>query len=72
MTQSRLPAGWDEQKVKQVLIHYEEQTDEEAIAEDEAAFGTPGQTMMEIPRELVPVVRELIAQHQRLQKAPTS
>jgi len=46
------------------LAHYEEQTEEEAIAEDEAAFEDPGQTVMEVPKALVPVIRELIAQHQ--------
>jgi hypothetical protein len=36
-------------------------TEEEALAEDEAAFETPGQTLMEVPSDLVPAVRELIA-----------
>ncbi len=33
-----LPKGWDETRVRSVLLHYEEQTEEEAVAEDEAAF----------------------------------
>ncbi len=37
----------------------------EAVAEDEAAFETPGQTVMEVPSELVPTVRELIAKHSK-------
>jgi hypothetical protein len=49
--------------VKKVLAHYESQSEEEAVAEDEAAFDVPGQTVMEVPTELVPVVRELIAKH---------
>ena len=36
MKQSKFPAGWDEQKVRRVLKHYEQQTEEEAVAEDEA------------------------------------
>lgn len=63
MKQSKFPPGWDEKRVKEVLAHYESQTEEEAVAEDEAAFETPGQTVMEIPTELVPKVRELIAKH---------
>ena len=62
MTPSRFPPGWDEEGVLKVLAHYEEQT-EEATAEDEAVFGDPDQTIMEVPSELVPAVRELIAGH---------
>jgi len=36
--QKNFPPGWDEDRVKRVLAHYEEQTEEEAVAEDEAAF----------------------------------
>ncbi len=31
---SEFPAGWDEPKVRKVLEHYENQTEEEATAED--------------------------------------
>jgi hypothetical protein len=63
MKQSQFPPGWDEQRVKRVLEHYEAQSEDEAVAEDEAAFEAQGQTVMEIPTELVPQVRELIARH---------
>jgi hypothetical protein len=63
MKQSKFPPGWDEKRVKEILAHYESQTEEEAVAEDEAAFEAAGQTVMEIPTELVPKVRELIAKH---------
>jgi hypothetical protein len=63
MKQSRFPEGWDEERVRRVLAHYEEQTEEEAVAEDEAAFQDRSQTVMEVPRELVPTVREMIAKH---------
>jgi hypothetical protein len=64
MKQSKFPPGWDEERVRRVLAHYEEQTEEEAVAEDEATFEDQTQTVMEIPNELVPFVRELIAKHQ--------
>ena len=35
---NRFPPGWDEQRVRAVLEHYEAQTEEEAVAEDEAAY----------------------------------
>ena len=65
MKQPRLPQGWDEERVRSVLTHYEEQTEEEAVAEDEAMFAEPSQTVMEVPTELVPAIRELIAKHRR-------
>ena len=64
MKQNKFPAGWDEERVRNVLSHYAEQTEEEAVAEDEAAFEAQGHVVMEIPHELVSVVRELIAKHQ--------
>jgi hypothetical protein len=35
-------------------------TDEEAVAEDEAAYSSVTHTMMQVPADLVPTVRELI------------
>ena len=58
---TNFPPGWDESRVKRVLEHYESQSEYEALAEDEAAYENSNQTFMEIPNELVPVVRELIA-----------
>ena len=57
----KFPPGWDAQRANEVLAHYETQSEEEAVAEDEAAFESPGQTVMEVPTDLVPAVRELIA-----------
>jgi hypothetical protein len=61
MREQRFPPGWDEQRVRRVLQHYEDQSEDETIAEDEAAFDTSDETVMKIPTELVPAVRELIA-----------
>ena len=63
MKQSKFPPGWDEKRVKAVLAHYESQTEEEAVAEDEAAIESSDQTVMEIPTHLVPEVRQLLAKH---------
>ena len=60
---SEFPPGWDEARVRRVINYYESQTEDEAVAEDEAAFEDPGQTVMLIPNELVPAVRELLAKH---------
>lgn len=72
MKKSRFPKGWDEKKVKRVLTHYEKQIEEEALAEDEAAYEDRTQTIIEIPVQLVSIVRELIAKHQALRHLKTT
>ena len=57
------PPGWNEERVLRVLSHYERQTDEEALAEDETAFKGKKRTVIEVPVELMPVVREILAQY---------
>ena len=63
MKQNRFPPGWDEDRVRRVLSYYEQQDEEEAVAEDEAAFESSTETFIEVPNELLPAVRELIAKH---------
>ena len=72
MKKSRFPKGWDEKKVKRVLTHYEKQIEEEALAEDEAAYEDRTQTIIEIPVQLVSIVRELIPKHQALRHLKTT
>ena len=62
--ESRFPRGWDEARVRRLLSHYESQTEEEAVAEDEAAFEDDSQAVVLVPKELVPEVQKLIARHQ--------
>ncbi len=61
MKPPQYPAGWNEHRVKRVLAHYEAQSDDEAVAEDEAAYESTTHTAMEVPVDLVPAVRELLA-----------
>jgi hypothetical protein len=63
--QSKFPEGSDQARDRRVLDHYESQSEEEAVAEDEAAFEQRDQTVMEVPNDLVPTVRELIAKHRK-------
>lgn len=60
---NKFPPGWDEKRVQSVIDHYKSQSEAEALAEDEAAYEQDGQTIMELPTELVPKVRELIAKY---------
>ncbi|MBM4034196.1 MAG: hypothetical protein FJ291_20790 [Planctomycetes bacterium] len=68
MKQAHFPPGWDEARVRRVLKHYESQTEEEAVAEDEAAWENPKHTLMPIPNELVPAVRDLLARAERAER----
>ncbi len=70
MKQMKFPGGWDADRVQRVLSHYEAQTEDEATAEDEVAFADRTQTIMEIPIELIPAVRELLATYYRDQRIP--
>jgi len=48
MSEKHFPPEWDEDRVRKVLVHYEQQTDGQAIAEDEATreeSGPGGDTM---------------------------
>ncbi len=60
---NQYPPGWNLERVRRLIQHYESQTDEEAIAEDEAAFEDRSTTVMDIPVELVPAVRALLAEY---------
>jgi len=66
--ENRFPPGWDEMRVRKVLEHYEEQSEEEAVAEDEAVF-EGSRTVMAIPPALVPEVRQMIARYEQEKKA---
>ena len=65
MKKSRFPGGWDEDRVKRVLSHYESQSEEEAVAEDEAAWEDSSQTFIEIPNDLIPTVLGMLAKRAR-------
>ena len=59
-TQNKFPLGWDEKRVRQMIEHYDRQSEDEAVAEDEAAFENQDQVFVQIPLELLPLVRELM------------
>ena len=63
MKKNRFPPGWDEARVQKLLKEYEEQSEAEALAEDEASFERTDQTFIQVPNELVPEVRRLVADH---------
>jgi hypothetical protein len=61
---NQFPPGWDEERVRRVLAYYEAQSDDEASAEDKTGSEGDRYTLMEVPVQLVPVIRCLIAQYE--------
>ena len=60
MTQNKFPPGWDEERVQKVIDYYENQTEDEAVAEDEAASQNEFGMLIEALMELGPAVCEWI------------
>ncbi len=63
MKKNQFPKGWDEARIRRILSHYESQSEEEQVAEDEKAFNDQERTVVQVPAELMPVIREIIAQY---------
>jgi hypothetical protein len=62
MNQTNFPAGWDAKRVEQLLKHYEGLSEEQQVAEDEeAAREQAGQSVITVPENLLPAIRELLA-----------
>jgi hypothetical protein len=61
MSEQKFPPGWDEKRVKDLIAHYEGQTEDEEFADIEAAREAEDITLMAIPTALVPEVRALLA-----------
>lgn len=58
---SPYPPGWSRKRVQAVIEHYENQSDDEAIAEANAAYAAVKTTMVQVPVDLVPEVERLLA-----------
>ena len=61
--QNEFPPGWNEERVQSVIAYYDQQTEDEAVAEAEEALKNESSMLIEVPIELVPAVRKLIAKH---------
>ncbi len=64
MKKQVFPPGWDEKRIRKVIAHYDKQTEDEEVAEYEAACARADETIMSIPNDLVPAVRKLLARHE--------
>jgi hypothetical protein len=64
--EQHFPPGWDEDRVKRLIAHYDSLTEEEQVAEDEAAVGKQqGQTVITVPDTLLPAIRQLLGGERR-------
>jgi hypothetical protein len=62
MSEQQLPHGWDKGQMQQLLAEVENRTEEEWIADDEAANEpTDDQTIITVPTALLPEIRRLLA-----------
>ena len=64
MSTQNFPPGWDEARIRNVIAHYESQSEDEQFAEIESALEGENVTLMAVPTELVPEVRALLARSQ--------
>lgn len=67
MRKNKYPEGWDEKRVKKVLAYYDKHYKSNAFAKDKETPRGHAQTLIEVPKALVPIIRELIARHDLLQ-----
>jgi hypothetical protein len=62
MSDQRFPPGWSEERVTQLIAHYGSLSEEEQVAEDEAAVAEQeGQTVITVPDTLLPAIRQMLA-----------
>jgi len=54
------PRGWNEKRVQELIAYYDTQTDDEGAAEYEAAMEVEGLSVILVPTELIPEIRQLI------------
>lgn len=70
MSTQKLPRGLTHAKIRRIIEHYENQTGEEAVAEEEAAFAEGrGYRTMHVPIEVEGQVLKLIARAEEAKRA---
>lgn len=56
----RFPRGWNQKAIQDVIAYYDNQTEDEELAECEAAMNVNGWSVMLVPTRLVPEIRRMI------------
>jgi len=62
MKKQKLPKCLNREKITEIIDHYENQTDEEAIKEANEAF-KDSETVFSVPKEAVPEIRKIIEKY---------
>ena len=62
MNQENFPQGWDAERVRRLIAHYDALDEEHQVAQDEAAQEQPRQTTVVVPIEFMPAIRQMLAQ----------
>ena len=61
-SEEKFPPGWDAERVRRLIAHYDALDQEQQVAEDEAAQEQPSQTTVVVPIEFMPAIRQMFAQ----------
>jgi len=71
MIEQEFPEGWDAERVQRLIAEYAGLSEDEQVAEDEAAFAQgPEFTTIAVPVELMPAIRRLLAVHEAARNSP--
>jgi hypothetical protein len=62
MNEQKYPPGWNAERVRRLIAHYEALDEEQQVAEDEASQEQPSQTTVVVPVEFMPAIRQMLAQ----------
>jgi hypothetical protein len=62
MSQQLFPPGWNEERVQSLIAHYDALNEEQSVAEDEASQDRADQTAVIVPIEMMPAIRQMLAQ----------
>jgi hypothetical protein len=62
MNEEKYPPGWNADRVRRLIDHYDALDEQEQVAEDEAAQEQPTQTAVIVPVEFMPAIRQMLAQ----------
>lgn len=64
MNGQKLPPGWDQARIREVLDHYDSQDEDERAEEIEEAWEAKGMTLISVPTDLIPEIRAILARKQ--------
>ena len=64
MCEQKSPPGWDAERTKRLIEHYDQMSEDELADEDDAASEEhDGQTVIAVPYALLPAIRQLLTTH---------